>query len=174
MINRCKLESLMSVPTSFINYMKAMRNYYKSGAQQTNPLLIDFNFDDMEIDARSYGFTHNDSEASDKSHSLMNNDSHYGISDSDSDNIASSDNESPAMEAAINSALEKQRDFDKLEHQQAEDAIPTEIIPTEIKVIRLFDQGEILLSLDSTTSVPQKPRLTIIEKITAALTKLIK
>jgi hypothetical protein len=157
----------MSVPKSFISYMKTMREYYKSGAIFPDPLPMDFIFDDMEMDACSYGFVLNNNQTHGISSNLMNN------------NIDSNDSESPAMEAAINSALEKQRNLDKLEHQQTEtviqtEVIPTEIIPTEIKIIRLFDQGEILLSLDSTTSVQHKPRLTIMKKITTALSRLIK
>ena len=45
----------MSVPKSFIRYMKIMREYYKSGATRPNPLPMDFNFE--EIDACSYDFT---------------------------------------------------------------------------------------------------------------------
>ncbi len=44
----------MSVPKSFIRYMKIMREYYKSGATRPNPLPMDFNFE--EIDACSYDF----------------------------------------------------------------------------------------------------------------------
>lgn len=50
----------MSVPKPFIEYMKIMREYYKSGASNPDELFIDFNFDDIEIDARSYGFINND------------------------------------------------------------------------------------------------------------------
>ena len=47
----------MSVPKSFIRYMKIMREYYKSGATRPNPLPMDFNFE--EIDACSYDFKTN-------------------------------------------------------------------------------------------------------------------
>ena len=40
--------------------MKIMRDYYKSGATLQDPLPKDFNFDDIELDASSYGFTGND------------------------------------------------------------------------------------------------------------------
>ena len=50
----------MSVPRSFINYMKIMREYYKSGATRQDPVPQDFNFDDIEVDASSYGFISND------------------------------------------------------------------------------------------------------------------
>ncbi|MBA6342195.1 hypothetical protein H4J59_14455 [Colwellia sp. MB02u-10] len=50
----------MSVPKPFIEYMKIMREYYKSCVSNPDELFIDFNFDDIEIDARSYGFINND------------------------------------------------------------------------------------------------------------------
>jgi hypothetical protein len=54
------LESIMSVPKPFIEYIKIMREYYKSGASNHDELFIDFNFDNIEFDARSYSFINND------------------------------------------------------------------------------------------------------------------
>tara|TARA_R110000824_G_scaffold66657_1_gene172853 strand:- start:37655 stop:38101 length:447 start_codon:yes stop_codon:yes gene_type:complete len=59
-MNSYRLERDMSVPRSFINYMKIMREYYKSGATRPDPLPKDFNFNDIEVDASSYGFISND------------------------------------------------------------------------------------------------------------------
>ena len=59
-MNSYRLERDMSVPWSFINYMKIMREYYKSGATRQDPVPQDFNFDDIEVDASSYGFIGND------------------------------------------------------------------------------------------------------------------
>ena len=59
-MNSYRLERDMSVPRSFINYMKIMREYYKSGATRQDPVPQDFNFDDIEVDASSYGFISND------------------------------------------------------------------------------------------------------------------
>ena len=59
-MNSYRLERDMSVPRSFINYMKIMREYYKSGATRQDPVPQDFNFDDIQVDASSYGFIGND------------------------------------------------------------------------------------------------------------------
>lgn len=59
-MNSYRLERDMSVPRSFINYMKIMREYYKSGATRQDPVPQDFNFNDIEVDASSYGFIGND------------------------------------------------------------------------------------------------------------------
>ncbi|MBA6293526.1 hypothetical protein H4J58_02880 [Colwellia sp. MB3u-70] len=66
----------MSVPKTFIEYMKIMREYYKSGASNPDELFIDFNFDDIEIDARSYGFINNDDIRSHETGNDINNKSH--------------------------------------------------------------------------------------------------
>lgn len=65
----------MSVPRSFIDYMKIMRENYKSGASNIDQLPTGFNFDDIEVHNTSYGFVSND-KSSDRSASLIS-DSEY-------------------------------------------------------------------------------------------------
>lgn len=60
----------MSLPKSFMNYMKIMRDYYKSGATSTDALPSDFNFDDIEIEANLYGFNLNDSQVVNNSYAF--------------------------------------------------------------------------------------------------------
>lgn len=72
-MNSYRLERDMSVPKSFISYMKIMRDYYKSGATTLDPLPKDFNFDDIELDASSYGFIGNDNFDSNINNNIKNN-----------------------------------------------------------------------------------------------------
>lgn len=65
----------MSVPRSFIDYMKIMRENYKSGASNIDQLPTGFNFDDIEVHDTSYGFVSND-KSNDRSASLIS-DSEY-------------------------------------------------------------------------------------------------
>lgn len=69
------MENIMSVPRSFIDYMKIMRENYKSGASNIDQLPTGFNFDDIEVHDTSYGFVSND-KSNDRSASLIS-DSEY-------------------------------------------------------------------------------------------------
>jgi len=69
------VENIMSVPRSFIDYMKIMRENYKSGASNIDQLPTGFNFDDIEVHDTSYGFVSND-KSNDRSASLIS-DSEY-------------------------------------------------------------------------------------------------
>jgi len=64
------VENIMSVPRSFIDYMKIMRENYKSGASNIDELPTGFSFDDIEVHDSSYGFVSND-KSSDRSASLI-------------------------------------------------------------------------------------------------------
>lgn len=41
---------------SFLNYMKSSRDQYKNNRQSNHKTNIDFNFEDIEVDASTYGF----------------------------------------------------------------------------------------------------------------------
>ncbi|AZQ83208.1 hypothetical protein EKO29_03525 [Colwellia sp. Arc7-635] len=62
----------MSAPRSFIDYMKIMRENYKSGASNIDKLPAGFTFDDIEIDDSLYGFVSNN-KSRDHSASLISN-----------------------------------------------------------------------------------------------------
>jgi len=96
----------MNVPKSFIDYMKIMREHYKSGTATPDELPEDFNFDDIEIDANLYGFINQDDHSN---HAKNNN---------------TDSNKSPALEGKQATA--------KPEHNQQKIPLHTDIITIEL------------------------------------------
>jgi hypothetical protein len=141
-----KLESKMSVPKSFIDYMKIMRENYKSGASNTIELPIDFNFDDTEIENHLYGFV--------SSGGGNNTDKSYNTKENDLDDFECSTLENEAVKVLFTpSSLPKK---------------------TDIITIKLFDQDGPLINSENTLSVKAKAPFTLIDKINNVLSKLAK
>lgn len=136
----------MSVPKPFIEYMKIMREYYKSGASNSDELFIDFNFDDIEIDARSYGFINNDDISNnEKSHHQAGN------------NIDS--NKSHEL---VHTQVMAKADQQKM------------LKPTDIITIKLFEQDHVLMNGNNKLPAQPKQHFTLADKIKAFFSNLTK
>lgn len=136
----------MSVPKPFIEYMKIMREYYKSGATNPDELFIDFNFDDIEIDASSYGFINNDDICNDEKNNHQ----------------ASSDiNCNESHELAHTQVIAK------AEQQKTPE-------PTDIITIKLFDQDHALMNKSGKLPVQSKQQLTLVDKLKSVFSNLTK
>lgn len=141
----------MSVPKSFIDYMKIMRENYKSGASNTLELPIDFNFDDSEIENHLYGFV----SLGGGSGGANINES-YNTKEDDLDDLECSRLESenaPIKRLFTPSSLPKK---------------------TDIITLELFGLNGPIIHSEKTLPVKPKTPFTLIDKINRFLSKLTK
>lgn len=156
----------MSVPKSFISYMKTMRDYYKSGAPCTDPLPVGFHFDDIEIKTDLYYFFSKEGDLITAKKDVENN--------MTKKYFTSSKHENKNTTTAIEIAIEESDTAAGIE--QADQPKQTELFArTDIITLELFEPNSMKSKRYSKSDrkaekkpeqrPEQKPRLTIAEKI---------
>ncbi|WP_143323588.1 hypothetical protein [Cognaticolwellia aestuarii] len=139
----------MSVPRSFINYMKIMREYYKSGATRQDPVPQDFNFDDIEVDASSYGFIGNDN---------------FDRNINDIGNNKIKKNQQP-IPSSVKPSIVKPSNVKLLSKNT--------IAKTEITTIDLFGQNDRLNKLSQQPLTPSKTTSVLAKKFKTAFSTMV-
>lgn len=160
--NSNSLENTMNVSDSFVHYLKTMREYYDSGLHLTDPLPTNFTFDEIEIDANTYGFNTKNLASSvtdDRINEIINN----------CENKQKSPTPAPAPAQKITNTKTQQTISPTVEYSQKKDVskkFPSnqKPSPTEVTTIELFEKNDRVLNVSNKSPSP-KSTLTLTKRI---------